>query len=386
MGCGQSDNSEKEHTISSTNPLLNKHKMGSLELRNRIVMASMTRCRADPLTSCANDMHVTHYSARADTAGLVITESSPVSRRGTSYPGAPAIYSNEHAVAWKKVTDAVHQVNGRIFIQLFHAGRTARSSSIGGLSPIGPSAIRMRTQTEGDKFDLNDEVEELTAGGIAGVVAEFKRSAEYAKQAGFDGVQLSAGGGYIVDQFLCDATNNRNDKYGGSIENRVRFLLEVIDALTQVFPADRVGIKITPGGRYNDMFDSEPVKLHSHLLKELTKRKICFVEITQLPEPMPVGNLYGIKGVDQVGADACKVFRPLFTGTLIANSDFSFESGNAILKNNNADMVSYGRHYISNPDLVERFKNGWNLTEVDYKTAYYGGVVGYNDYAKYTSK
>ncbi len=216
------------------------------------------------------------------------------------------------------------------------------------------------------------------------IVAQFKKGAERALKAGFDGLQLHGANGYLMDQFLRDATNKREDSYGGSVENRCRLPLEVMDALISVFGADRVGIKISPCGRFNDMFDSNPLELYTYFLSELDKRGVAFVEIRK-PEIFKSENFYGIAGVDQI-PDLFKAFRPIFKGTLVANEGYTFEEGNKIIDEGLADAVTFGKYYISNPDLALRFQNGYELTPYDYTVFYTPGEKGYNDYPFYEKK
>jgi N-ethylmaleimide reductase len=357
-------------------PLLEKINFGPHVLKNRIVMAAMTRCRADPKDGVPNDLHVQYYSERAENAGLVLTECSQVSERGNSFPGAAGIYSDEQVEGWKKVTEAVHKNDGLIYLQIWHGGRSA-SNKLTGMTPVGPSPLPVRVK-KGENIEYGDIPEELTKDGIKTVIEEFKNGAENAKKAGFDGIELHGANGYITDQFLRDGVNKRTDSYGGSVENRCRLTLEVMDVLISVFGADRVGIKLSPVGRYNDMYDSDPIITYSHLLTELNKRNVCFVQFTQSAGEH---HLYEKNGADQV-ADVFKTFRPLFNGVFIANNGLDWEKGNQVLKNNYADMVSYAKLYLANPDLVHRLRNGRELAQPDYKLLFTGGVNGYI-YPKY---
>ncbi len=366
---------------SKVQPLLDTIKMGAYNLKNRVAMAALTRMRADAQTGVPNDLHVKYYSERAEGAAFILTECSPISTQAEGFPGATGIYTPEHVEGWKKVNEAVHKVNGRIFLQIWHAGRTNR------IAPVGPSAIPMRSASDSSPTGWKESLtpRELCEADILQIVEDFRFGAANALKAGFDGVQLHGANGYLIDEFLRDATNKRTDQYGGSIENRCRFPLMVIDALTSVFGADKVGIKLSPVGRFQDMFDSDPEALMKHILTELSKRNVAFVELVKAPEFMPVPNYYGIAGEDQLPT-IYKTLRPFFNGTLIANNGFDWQSGNEVLQSGEADMVTFGRPFMANPDLVERWTNGWELNAVDYDKAYGGGAEGYCDYPKYQKK
>jgi 2,4-dienoyl-CoA reductase-like NADH-dependent reductase (Old Yellow Enzyme family) len=328
-------------------------------------------------------MHVKYYSDRAESAGMVFTECSGVTYRGNGFQGACGIWSQEQVEGWKRVTDAVHKVNGRIFLQIYHIGRAGRKKDIGNVKPLAPSVIPIRNKLiEGTtNYEVSDEPEELTLDGIKDVIEEFRKGSENAKKAGFDGLELHGANGYLVDQFLKDCSNKRTDQYGGSIENRCRFALEIIQVLISVFGADKVGIKVSPTNRYNDMYDSDPKKLYKYLFGELSKLKIAFVEVVQSADSPYFPNFYNIKETVQI-ADSFKEFKSSFQGTFIANNNLTFESATQLVASGGADLVSFGRPFLANPDLVERFLKGKPLNEVDYSTAYYGGEKGYNDYPK----
>lgn len=361
----------------AANILLSGVKVGRYELRNRVAMAALTRCRANPADGIPNDLHIKYYSERAANAAFVLTECTAIHPRGNCFPGSTGIWNEDQVEGWKKVTEAVHQKNGRIFLQIWHCGRAATSELIGGLKPLAPSSVKNRYK--------GDEPEALTVEGIKEVVELFRKGAERALNAGFDGLELHGANGYLVDQFLRDATNIRDDDYGGTPEKRCQFALEVIDALISVFGSDRVGIKLSPTGRYNDMFDSNPLVTYTHLLKELSKRNIAFAEIVSAPEFAKVPNNYGVEGEDQI-SDTYGAFRPSFTGALIANNNLDPKSAEALLNSGKADLVTFGRLYISNPDLVERITHGYELAVPDYSTFYTPGAKGYCDYPHYGEK
>ena len=364
--------------------IFNPYKLGPYLLKNHFVMSAMTRNRADPKTSIPNDLMAKYYSERAESAGFVLTECTGVSFRGKGFAGAAGLWNEEQAEGWKKVTDAVHKVNGRIFLQIFHVGRAGRSKDIGDVKPLGPSPIALRTKlVEGttDKYETQDVPEELSIEGIKQIIKEFRKGAELALKAGFDGIELHGANGYLVDEFLRDATNKRTDIYGGSIENRIRLTLEIIQELIAVFGADKVGIKLSPTNRYNDMYDSNPIKLYKTLLVELSKLKIAFVEVCQSADSPYFPNFYGIKETEQI-PDAFKEFRSSFQGTFIANNNLTLESSSALLASGGADLFSFGRFFLANPDLVERFIQSKPLNDLDFNTMYFGGEKGYTDYPK----
>jgi 2,4-dienoyl-CoA reductase-like NADH-dependent reductase (Old Yellow Enzyme family) len=254
-------------------------------------------------------------------------------------------------------------------------------SSDFGSVPVAPSPIAIRGK---NRSNLDYEVpRELTKDDLKTLLRQFHQGALNAKEAGFDGIEIHGANGYLIDEFIRDATNKRTDEYGGSIENRCRFPLEVIDALIDVFGSSNVGIKLTPGGRVNDMFDSDPIKNYSYLIEKLNKKKIGFIELVETPDFRKSTNLYGVNEYEQI-PNVCKTFRNLFSGILIANNSFDYIKGNKIIEDGYADMVSFGRPFISNPDLVDRFENNWPLTKPNEKTYYTKGEVGYTDYPRYT--
>jgi 2,4-dienoyl-CoA reductase-like NADH-dependent reductase (Old Yellow Enzyme family) len=349
-------------------------------------MAPLTRCRADYKTLIPNDLHIQYYTERAEDAGIVFTECTTVSARGSGFPGNCGIYTSEQVEGWKKVTESVHKVGGKIFLQIWHVGRATKGEWFSQEQPYCPSAVQNRHAAYGATGKTTyDEPKEMTKEDIEEVVEQFRQGAKNAKEAGFDGLELHGANGYLIDQFLRDGVNKRTDEFGGSVENKCRFPLMVIDVLVEVFGHENVGIKVSPIGRFNDMFDSDPVATYTHLLKELAKRNVAFVEIVRGPEFMKVENFYGINGEDQI-ANVYETFRPVWNGILIANLNYSFEEANKELEAGLADMVSFGRFYIANPDLTLRWENGWELNECRPNLFYSPGPEGYTDYPKYEKK
>ncbi|EAR92637.2 FAD/FMN-binding family oxidoreductase (macronuclear) [Tetrahymena thermophila SB210] len=388
MGCSssQQDVSIQQNKKSSINPYFESSSLGSIKTKNRIIMAGMSRLRADPKTNIPNDLMAEYYSQRAS-FGAIITESSAISSNSNAFPGSGNIYTLEQVEGWKKVVDKVHQNGGKIIIQLFHCGRVALPSFIGGELPIAPSPIGLTTPHFFTKQSY-PVPKEMNKQDILNVIEQFKNAAINAKKANFDGIQLHAGNGYLIDQFLRDGTNKRTDDYGGSIPNRARFLLEVIDSISQVFGYDKIGVRLTPTGRYNEMYDSNPLELVQYLLKQFEKRNLGFVELKRHDKT-------NRKNIQQSAADDGLVdpelqmpnffdsIRGLYKGCIILNDGITYEEGLKLLQQNKGDFISFGRYAVSNPDLPQRFQNNWELSDADQNTFYRGGDKGYVDYLTY---
>ena len=354
----------------------------SFSFPNRIAMAALTRMRCDYNTCVPNELHVKYYSERARKCAFVLTECTSISKLGNNFPGACGIYTDEQVEGWKKVIDAVHKEGGKIFLQIWHCGRAGHSND-GGL-PVAPSPIPLKGQAHTSKGKADYEVpHELTIEEIKEIVEQFRKGAENAQKAGFDGLELHAANGYLVDEFLRDGTNKRTDIYGGSIENRSRFCLEVTDALISVYGKDKVGLKLCPLGRYQDMFDSDPKALYFYLLKQLSDRNVLFIELAECDAVM-----FGKEIDDQIREFAkegtlASIFRKYFNGIYVTNCGWTKETGNQIIEEGHADMVTFGRLFLANPDLVERFQNNWELNEGNVKTWFTPGAEGYTDYPFY---
>ena len=352
-------------------------KLGLIELKNRLVMAPLTRMRSLP-GDVIHPLAKTYYAQRAS-AGLIISEATQISPLGMGYPATPGIYSAEQTLAWKDVVEEVHAKGGSIVAQLWHVGRISHSSlhPEQGL-PEAPSAIAAKGQTYGADWQLHDyEVPKaMTSEDIARLLRDFELAANNAKQAGFDGVEVHAANGYLLDQFLQDKTNQRTDQYGGSIENRLRLLGEVIEAVAKVFPSERIGVRLSPYGTFNDMSDSDPVALFAAAIDKLNPYKLAYVHMIE-PRSTNAG------GNDEVYEDApltSEIFRQAYTGKFISAGGYDQAMGEETLEAGIADAVAYGRLYISNPDLVERFKKNAPLNPYDRATFYGGAEVGYTDY------
>lgn len=337
--------------------------LGDLELPNRIVMAPLTRCRADE-GRVPNALMAEYYAQRAD-AGLILSEATAVTPMGVGYPDTPGIWSDDQVRGWSNVTKAVHAAGGRIFLQLWHVGRISDPLYLNGELPVAPSAIA----AEGHVSLVRPKRPYVTPRAldteeIADIVEAYRQGAERAKAAGFDGVEIHGANGYLLDQFLQDSTNKRTDRYGGSIENRARLLLEVTDAAISVWGAQRVGVHLAPRADSHDMGDSNRLETFSHVARELGKRGIAFICAREA------------QADDSIGV----ALKKAFGGPYIANEKFTLDSANAILAKGDADAVAFGVPFIANPDLVERLRQGAELNPPRPETFYTGGTEGYLDY------
>lgn len=343
--------------------------LGSIELSNRMVMAPLTRNRSS-MEGVPQDMNVTYYEQRA-TAGLIITEATPISPMGHGYPLLPGIYTDAQIVGWKKVTDAVHAKGGKIVIQLWHVGRISHPSLLNGETPVAPSAVK----PAGKAFTFNglvDYVEPraLDASELPGIVADYVQASKNAMKAGFDGVEIHSANGYLLDQFLRDGSNKRSDIYGGSIENRARFLMEVTKAVVDAIGSDKVGLRLSPVNPFNDMKDSNPQAVFNYVTAQLNQFNLAYLHVVE-------GGIHGGGVADPFDFDA---MRKLCKSPYMANLSYDKARGNAAIANGHADAVAYGVPFIANPDLVERFRKDAPLNEAD-STSFYGGTEkGYTDY------
>jgi N-ethylmaleimide reductase len=353
--------------------LLSPVKLGPYELPNRIVMAPLTRNRAGA-GNVPTPLNAEYYAQRAS-AGLIITEASQVSPQGMGYPQTPGIYSKEQVEGWRLVTDAVHERGGRIFLQLWHVGRISHPSlQPNGALPVAPSAIA----PDGNAATYEGELPFVTPRAletqeIPDIIEQYRQGAQNALAAGFDGVEIHSANGYLLDQFLHDGSNQRTDQYGGSIENRARLLLEVTEAVTSVWGADRVGVRLSPSGTFNSMYDSNPEPLFSYVANALDRFGLAYLHIV---EPRVDGNIT----LDRASGFPASYFRPIFHGTIITAGGYDRDSGNAVLAAGDADLVAYGRLFIANPDLPKRFALNAPLNKPDRSTFYGGDETGYTDY------
>jgi N-ethylmaleimide reductase len=336
--------------MSQSTKLLEPYKLGALTLSNRLVMAPLTRNRAPAPNFAPGPLAVEYYGQRAS-AGLLITEASQVSQQGQGYQDTPGIYSKEQVEGWRKVTDRVHERGGRIFIQLWHVGRISHVAlQPNGGAPVAPSALELSE--------------------IPGIIDDFKRATANAIAAGFDGVEIHGANGYLLDQFAKDGTNKRTDAYGGSIENRAKLMLEVSKAVVGEAGGDRTGIRISPVTPANDVSDSNPQPLFDYIVDHLNALKLTYIHVIE-------GATGGPR--DNAPFDYASL-RKRFKQAYIANNGYDFALAEKVLEAGAADLIAFGKPFISNPDLVERLKAGAPLNEWDKATFYGGGAKGYTDY------
>jgi N-ethylmaleimide reductase len=351
--------------------LLSPYRLGEFDLRNRMVMAPMTRSRALE-GNVPNPLAAIYYAQRAE-AGLIITEATQVSPQGVGYIRTPGIHSVEQVAGWRQVTDAVHGAGGRIFAQLWHVGRVSHPDFHDGALPVAPSAIA----ADGEVFTNRGRAKMVTpraleAHELPGIVAQFEKGAQNAKAAGFDGVELHGANGYLLDQFLRDGANRRTDQYGGSIRNRARLPLEVAEAVAAVWGADRVGYKVSPHGTVYSMSDSDPIATFSYLADELSRLGLVYLHATEGiagPTAPPAGTIL-----------AAPVLRQRFKGTLILNGGYDAHSADAAIARGAADLIAVGVPFLANPDLPIRYTRGAPLNAPDQATFYAGEAKGYIDY------
>lgn len=358
--------------------------LSALTLKNRVIMAPLTRMRSQQPGNIPHALNAEYYAQRAS-AGLIVSEATQISQQGQGYPATPGIHSPEQIAGWKQVTDAVHAADGKIFLQLWHVGRISHSShQPDGKLPVAPSAIAPSGMTFTAHWQQVpfETPHALTETEIATILADYRIAAEHAKQAGFDGVEVHGANGYLPDQFLQDGSNHRSDAWGGSIENRARFLLAAVDAAIEIWGNDRVGVRISPYGGFNDMRDSNPVALFSYVITELNRRQIAYLHLI---EPRS-SNAGGGGPVVADAPDVAKIFRHLFKGVLISAGGYERDDAIEGVQSGQADAVAFGRHFISNPDLPERLRLNLPLTPYDRSTFYGGDGKGYTDYSVYETK
>ncbi|MDX1975224.1 MAG: alkene reductase [Rickettsiales bacterium] len=352
--------------------------LGDITLSNRIIMAPLTRMRSKQPGNIPHALNAEYYAQRAS-AGLIVSEATQISQQGQGYPATPGIHSPEQIEGWKLVTEAVHEQRGKIFLQLWHVGRISHSSHQpnDGL-PVAPSAIKPTGKVfTADWKQVDYETPRaLETLEIAGIVADYKKASENAKAAGFDGVEVHGANGYLLDQFLQDGSNKRTDNYGGSIENRTRLLLEVVDAVVAVWGKGRVGVRLSPYGTFNDMDDSDPIALFNYVLDQLSKRGIAYVHMIE-PRATSAG---GSDAVAQSAPSTSQIFRKSFKGAFISAGGYDAENAKQAVESGEVDAVAFGRHFIANPDLPERIKTLATLNKYNRATFYGGAEKGYTDY------
>lgn len=351
--------------------LLEDFSLSGMPLNNRMVMGPMTRNRAGDRVP--NDLMKEYYKQRSS-AGLIITEATQVSEEGIGYPATPGIHTEEQKKAWKPIVDTIHEEGSKVFLQLWHVGRVSHSDFHGGELPVAPSAIPAEGQAfTPDGFKDFETPRALAAEEVKEVVKDLKAGAENAKEAGFDGVELHAANGYLINQFLENGSNKREDQYGGSLENRSRLLFEALDALTEVWDVQRIGIRLSPNGFFNGMHDSDPVELYTYVLHRLNEYDLAYVHFVE--EARPDGKKYA-----HYPDNVLDTYSGIFNGTTIVCGGMTRESGEQILQDGKADLIAFATVYIANPDLPERFAENAELNEPDPDTFYGGGEEGYVDY------
>jgi len=345
--------------------------LGEIALSNRIVMSSLTRNRAGA-GNVPTELAAEYYRQRAS-AGLILTEASPISPEGHGYPRTPGIHTPEQIAGWKKVTDAVHAAGGKIAIQLWHVGRISHPDlQPGGSLPVAPSALKPHGQAityTGMKDYVTPRALEISEMPV--LVSKYARAAENAMAAGFDGVEIHAGNGYLLDQFLRSSTNKRTDAYGGSRENRARLLLEVLEAVCSKIGHGKVGVRLSPVTPFNDISDDNPQDTFEYVVGELNRFDLAFLDLLQ--------GTGGAAKEDWIPFDYERL-RSIYRGKLIRNNDYDFETATRAVETGGADAIAFGRLLLANPDLVERFRRGASLNAPDYEKLYVGEEKGYTDY------
>jgi N-ethylmaleimide reductase len=351
--------------------LFEPFKLGAITLPNRLVMAPLTRNRAVPPGMVPSPLAVEYYGQRAS-AGLLVSEATQVSQQGQGYQDTPGIYSKEQVAGWRKVTDHVHALGGRIFLQAWHVGRISHVDlQENNQAPVAPSAIRAKGKTfVNGTFAEVSEPRALALEEIPGIIESFKRGTANALEAGFDGVEVHGANGYLLEQFAKDGTNRRTDSYGGPIENRARLMLEVAKVVAAEAGPERTGIRISPVTPANDISDSNPQALYDYIVDHLSALKLVYIHVVE-------GATGGPRDIAPFDYGS---LRKRFKGAYIANNGYDFDLATKVLAADAADLIAFGKPFISNPDLVERLKSGAPLNAFDKATFYGGGAKGYTDY------
>ncbi|HEX7367899.1 MAG TPA: alkene reductase [Pelobium sp.] len=354
------------------NKLFESYRLGNIELKNRSVMAPMTRSRAVEQNT-ANAIMATYYAQRAG-AGLIITEGTSPSPNGIGYPRIPGMFSDKDVEGWKLTTQKVHEAGGKIFLQLMHCGRIAHHLNLPqGAKVLAPSAVKAAGQmyTDAEGMKENDMPKEMTTAQVFEAIAEYVEAAKLAVKAGFDGVEIHGANGYLIEQFLNPSSNQRQDEFGGSVENRCKFALSIVEKTIKEIGADKVGIRLSPNGAFNDMpAYKEMEETYHYLAVELNRLKPVYVHLLD----------HSAMGSTPLPENVRKDIRDNFEGTLILCGDFDDKKANEALANGEADLIAFGKPYLANPDLVERYKTGAELNKPDFDTFYTPGEKGYTDY------
>jgi N-ethylmaleimide reductase len=367
-------------TAEKERKLFTSLQLGSLNLKHRVVMAPLTRSRSEQPGGIPGDMMVQYYSDRASDGGLIVGEATNVSLTARGWYGAPGLYMDQQVQGWKRVVGAIHAKKGFVFAQLWHTGRSSHSDNQDGNTPVSASVDVSYWENPNHLVSApsgwiqSSPHRALDISEIPGIVEEYRKAAARAKEAGFDGVELHAGNGYLPDQFLQDGSNKRTDSYGGSIENRSRFLLEVVEAMTSVWGGDCVGVRIAPAGTWNHMRDSNPVALYAYVAGQLNRFGLAYLHII---EPRVKGSVTINKAEGPIAAEQ---LRKIFKGKIIAAGGFEPKTAETTIESGAADAVAFGRYFVSNPDLPLRIQQRLGLTPYDRDTFYTFSSVGYNDY------
>jgi N-ethylmaleimide reductase len=356
-----------------TNTLFESYQLKNIELNNRSVMAPLTRRRAENPEHAANDLIAEYYRQRAS-AGLIVSEGSQISPEAYGYKGSPGCYSEEQVDGWKKTTKAVHDKGGKIFLQLWHVGPFSHSLLLpDNKLPLSPSGVKPSGEVltrDGHKQYETPRI--MTIEEIYLTIEDFGRGAKNAIDAGFDGVEIHGAHAYIIDQFIMDGTNKRKDEFGGSIENRARLLFLVIEEILKHIPSEKVGLRLSPKAVRPGMADSTPKKTYGYIIEKLNDYNLSYLHISEMMSPET--------RLNNPEKSIVPFYRKIYNGNLISCGGHSLESANRMLENNEADLIAFGKPFISNPDLMERFRAGAPLTEPDKSTFYHGGAKGYTDY------
>lgn len=366
--------------MSKEQALLKEYIMGDIKLRNRVVMAPMTRSRANNPENAPKDLMAKYYEQRAS-AGLIITEGSQISKRAVGYINTPGIYSTAQVEGWKQVTKAVYDKGGKIFLQLWHVGRMSHPDFHNGELPLAPSAMNPNEKSytlKGFKDSVTPKA--MTINDIKQTVQDFRQGAKNAMDAGFDGVEIHASNGYLLHQFFNRTSNIRTDDYGGSIENRAMILFEVIDEIKKVMPENHIGVRLNPSlhGAFGMTLDEETIPTFDYIVEQLNDYNLAYVHLS---EPFT-----DVTNVPYAEPNIAKRYRPKYKGTLIINNNFDQEKGNKVIEEGLADLVAFGKLFISNPDLPKRFELNDKLAKWDEQTFYTPGEKGYTDYPMLTLK
>ena len=360
----------------SDQALLKPIKMGDMELKNRVIMAPMTRNRANNEHNAPTDLHAEYYKQRAS-AGLIISEGAQISYQARGYINTAGIHLPEQIEGWKKVTDAVHEENGKIFVQLWHVGRISHPDFHNGEKPVAPSAINANAQcfTE-EGFKDTVEPRAMTTEEVKETVQDFKRAAKNAVDAGFDGLEIHSSNGYLLHQFFNKSSNQRTDEYGGSIENRARILFEILNAVKVFMPENKIGVRLNPSlhGIFGMEADEETIPTFEYIVKKLNDYDLAYLHLSE-----PFND---VSEKDFLVSNIAEHFRPLYKGNLMINAGFDQDSGNKVIEEGHADMVAFGKLFISNPDLPVRFEKNAKMQDWDQDTFYAIGKKGYTDYPK----